>query len=278
MDNVTLCEALGEYKIHPPVQSVQVAPNSDEELDDSPGENSLPLREIPSGFFRPCNKKYNLAEIYGREESMPEMTLVAEDGRQIGAWVKCKDFIQDVYWAKQNRVSYSIYGYDYNPTIEPLPSDRNLILAMRWKGKSDKQMDKMMGNVKRTVEWVERNIPWKNRDGKTRNGIPKFLRSEFTKTQNGVFIIFGSRIWFRSIACISFFTWLIRASLMNEGETIDSIGKTPPNKKDIYYLKSGKRFVETLMEKGLDAFKPDFDNHDSVVSVHNNGFVGWSCG
>lgn len=238
-------------------------------------DEPLPLRES-DGFFRASTKQYGLAEIYGREESMPEMTLVAEDGKQIGAWVKCKDFIQDVYWAKKNRVSYSIYGYDYNPTIEPLPSDRYFLVAMRWKGKSDKQMDKMMDNVKRTTEWVERKIPWKNRDGKARVGIPKFLRTTFTKSEGGVAVIYGSRIWMESIACISFFTWLIRASLLNEGETIDSIGKTCPNKKDIYYLQSGKRFVDALMKKGIDAFQPDFDKHDSVDSVHNNGFVGWS--
>lgn len=222
-------------------------------------------------FFRASKRKFSLSEIYGSGSSMPEFTVVAEDGRQIGGWVRCKDFIQDVWWGHLNNVSYGIYGYNYNPVLDPKPSLNELLLALRWKGKTEKQLKSMLKNLRKTVDSVESKMPW---EGK--KGLPENMRSKFSEPEDGIIVVRGSKIYLRSVALLSFFTWLVRGSLLNKSGKLSEIKKTCPVKKDAYYHNSGQKFINELIKNGPNAFISDFDSYRNVSAVHNNGFVRWS--
>jgi hypothetical protein len=233
----------------------------------------LALREVDKNFFKPNPNAPHLNEIYDAGDNMPEYALLGPTGDQVGSWMKCKDYIQDAYWGQRHGIAYSIYGWDFDPTKNKV-SNRYLLLAVRWKGKSDAELSNCLKNSKKTIERLESRVK-----------IPKYRRTRFSPVIDGMFIVWGSPDWLRAIATLSFFTCILRASFLNEKGTLDI--KNAPNMKDLYYLKSGKPFIEEMKKSGLKAFKPDWDDYgekgqapkaSAVGRVHGNGFVHWSNG
>ena len=194
---------------------------------------------------------------------MPEFAILAPDGSQIVTWMKCKDYIQDTIWGSMNNKYVSIYGWRYNPNKDPKPSSRYLLLALRWVGR-DSEMETYLYNVQETVEDLE-----------SRLRIPKVDRTRFSRASGDKFVIYGSNKWKRCAATVSFFTFLIRASLTNSGGKLETIGKKTAVGKDAYYIKSGAPFIKRLLSKGFLGFKPDWHKECSE-EIHDSGFVNYS--
>ena len=126
----------------------------------------------------------------------------------------------------------------------------------------------MLDCVKSTIEDMERRV-----------GIPKKDRTRFSRVIKDYFVVYGSPHWLKATHTISFFTFLIRASFMNKGGKIETIGKTSPVKKDIYYYRNGRKYMDMLSESGIEGVEGNWDNHknhNDSFSVHNDGFVTWS--
>lgn len=225
---------------------------------------------------KPINQKTSngctLEEAYDPNESMPEFALLSIDGKQIGSWMKCKDYIQDCIWGGKFGKSYDCHGFYYNHGRDPLPNLDNLHLAVRYSDPKYKQkLSDMLENIKGTVEDLEERIK-----------IPKKERTRFSRVINDefdYFVVYGSRHWLKATHTISFFTFLLRASFLNSGKKIDTIGTTPPVKKDAYYYQSGRKYMEMLSKSGIKALDSNWkrhSKHDDPYSVHGDGFVAWS--
>lgn len=238
----------------------------------------LAYRNVEKDFFKPNTAPGHLSEIYDASNDMPEYALIGPTGKQIGLWMKCKDYIQDAYWGQRHGRAYSIYGFNFNPETDKV-SNRYLLLVVRWKGKNNDQMSEYLANAKKTIERLESKL-----------GIPKYRRTRFSRVFDGMFVVWGSPDWLRAIATVSFFACLVRAAFYNKDGSLNI--KDAPNKSDVYYLKSGKPFIDELKKNGLKAFNPDWDNDYGTKAgqapatvgsticfgVHGNGFVRWSQG
>lgn len=231
----------------------------------------LAFKLAPKDFLKETGKEGSLSEIYGGNQKMPEFAIISPSGVQIGEWMKCKDYIQDAVWATKKNVSYEIYGFKFDIATDKVSLNR-LILAVRWPGKKAVYLKECLDNVKATVEDIEKRLK-----------IPKYKRTRFARVRKGnaarsYFVVYGSPAWMHCIAAVSFFTWLIRAALTNDGGRIDTLdSKKFAVSKDAYYFKGGKKFIDMLKKGGFSAFQPDWNKED-VYKVHNNGFVTFSGG
>jgi hypothetical protein len=226
----------------------------------------LGYRGTPNTFLKENKNQAYLSEAYGKGDKMPEFTIISPDGTQIGSWMRCKDFIQDTIWGFKNNKSYSIYGWKFNPKSDAV-SKRYLFLGMRWR--ASKKLKENLENVKATIEDVEKRV-----------GIPLYQRTRFSRVLSNkgaeYFVVYGSPAWTRCIGTVSFFTWLLRASLTNSGRTLETIEKAnTPVANDKYYLRGGEKFIKKLFSHGIESFKPDW-SISSVNEAHHNGFVQYS--
>lgn len=227
----------------------------------------LKFKTLSPDFIRKPRRELHLSEAYDANQDMPEFAIMAADGQQIGAWMRCKDYIQDVVWGSKREKKYSVHGWDYDPKLDPRVSDKWLILAMRWKSKTRDELNKAIANVKATVEDLEKRL-----------GVPKFQRSRFTKAMGDYFVIYGGQKWLHSPGTVSLFTWVLRSALLNDEGTFDAMVKKKKFavSNDGYYLRQGKIFIDTLLEVGFNGMSTDWDTIEEPYSVHGGGFVGQS--
>lgn len=225
------------------------------------------FKKVPPQFLRQSDRKLQLNEIYDRNDTMPQFALLASDGRQIGTWMRCKDYIQDAIWGSLKKVAYEVHGWQFDPKVDPTPSESWLILALKWPNKAPEHMNKAIENVKSTVENLETILK-----------VPKYQRSKFSRRINDYFIVYGGLPWLRSPSTVSLFSWLLRAALTNDGRTFESLKKMKKFavNNDGYYFRQGKYFVDFLLSNGFDAIENDWMKHESAYSVHASGFVGQS--
>jgi hypothetical protein len=222
----------------------------------------------PINSFTASENESRLIEAYDSNQSMPEFVLLSAEGNQIGPWMKCKDYIQDCIWGGMFAKSYNCHGFFYTHGADPMPDLNHLHVAMRFSAENAK-LGEMLENVKKTVENLEERI-----------NIPTQERTKFSRIiGNSYFVVYGSKHWLKATHTISFFTFLLRASFKNTGGKIESIGETPPCKNDIYYLNSGKNYIEMFYKVGILNIKsnwPENGNHNDAYKIHNAGFVNWS--
>ena len=224
---------------------------------------SMSYRKVNIDFFKENPHQGGLSEEYSPNQDMPEFAVVAPNGIQIGPWMRCKDYVQDIWWGHAKKKAYNCHGFPYNPNVDPAPSKRYLLLAMRWKGK-EHQMPTMLDNIKRTVESIE-----------TKLKIQSHIKTRFSRAQGDMFVVYGSPKYLQSIKLVTFFTWILRASFKNTGGRLDTLKDTPPVKKDFYYRQNGDSFIKKLFREGIDAVEDDW-NKTSVYDCHNQGFVHYS--
>lgn len=208
--------------------------------------------------------KSTLSEAYNKTSSMPEFAIMSEDGRQIGPWMRCKDYVQDCIWGGMFKESYQVHGFKYTHGEDPAPNLKKLHLAVRFITEKHQLAD-MLENIKKTVENLEERI-----------SIPKKDRTKFSRVIDNYFIVYGSKHWLKATHSISFFTFLIRATFLNIGRKIETIGTTPPCGKDTFYFKNGRKYMEMLSEHGIKGVESNWDSHKSASACHDDGFVAWS--
>src|SRR5690606_10814188 len=156
----------------------------------------LGFKLAPKDFLKETGIAGSLSEIYGSNQKMPEFALIHPSGRQIGEWMKCKDYIQDAIWATINKRGYSIYGFTFKKDEDNINLN-HLMLAVRWPGKKAQYLAECLENVKATVEDVEKRL-----------GIPKFRRTRFARVRRGgaersYFLVYGSKFWMKCVATTS---------------------------------------------------------------------------
>lgn len=226
----------------------------------------LSYKRVAKDFIKP-GRALKLSEAYGSDTNMPQFAIMAENGQQIGSWMRCKDYIQDVVWGSKQGVAYSVHGWQYDPAVDSRISEKWLILAIKWPSKSDAQLERALENAKHTLENLEKML-----------SVPKFQRSRFSRRIGDHFIIYGGQHWLKSAGTVSLLTWLLRASLTNSHQTFESLMmmKKFAVANDGYYSKRGKFYIDHLIKVGFEGIPSDWTTFSAAYQVHGNGFVGQS--
>lgn len=221
--------------------------------------------ELPGNFIK-GGKKYELCENYSRHQDMVEFAVLKKSGIQVGDWMRCKDYIQDIIWGSKNKVSYSIYGWKFNYDKDKIDPN-NLILALRRRAATKEMLSQYLKNCSSTIWDLESIL-----------GIPTPRRTKFSKIINDYFVVYTSKFWLRCIGTVSFLTWVLRSSIENNNGTWDSHVNNKNNyhnRSDTYYLNDGAKFIEYIKENGIESLHPDWDRA-RVGNVHNNGWVSYT--
>lgn len=219
--------------------------------------------EIDKDYIKPSRQHLRLNQAYSSNESMTEFSILKADGTQIGAWMKCKDYIQDSIWGSKNGRGYSIHGWSFDPDHDKLPTTM-LPLAVRWLGED---ISKMLPRVIGTMADVEKMLGFAEHNKTRFSGVHAANGHQF-------FVIYLSHLWLRCIGTVSFVSWLIRVSMLNAGKKYSTV-KSCLRGNDEYYFSGGERFIDKLFSRGIESFKSDW-SIDDVGQVHHNGFVAYA--
>jgi len=213
-----------------------------------------------------------------------EFAFLTSDYRQIHQLVWCKDFLQDAIHGQLTNKKISIYGFSYDPSIDPplhIDSTRLMLASRR-----DRDFDRKIKNSLIFLHKIEKHL--------------KMLRTVYEKcasppkhyARSGVYIFNGSKRWMKSPPMISLYTLLIRVGLAHDPtmtwqETIEGIRKEsiqPYYSYDTSFLKNGKTGMDRIFKFGdrrlfYRDIKDNYPNDVNTGRMHNDyGIVGYSLG
>jgi hypothetical protein len=232
--------------------------------------------EIEQGFFTPSNKpESSLSQIYGHTDNrMPCLAVVSKDGQQIGPWIKCKDYIQDVVWSCRTKRDFSCHGFKRDigdPEITP----DGLTIAVRWLGKTVEELTGLQANSIATITALEAAAR-----------LPEGQETKFSQVIMGsdnhpYFIVFMAPAWTRNTPSITCFVSCMRLGLINKERTLQSLptsemeGVTMGN--DSRYVGSGKTFIDRITADGIMSVpEQKWKTFKSAYNIHGSGFANFS--
>lgn len=201
-------------------------------------------------------------------QKVPELAIIGDDMKQIGPWMKCKDYIQDVICANNTQTNFYIYGFQYSYMSGP-HAKTGINLAIRWDGKTKDEMSTYFHNVRATLLAFEKKAKVS-------------AKSKVFLLKNNQILVLGSNDWRRCIATISFFATICRLGLLNTGKTIKTFLQIKYDKsfaQDAYYIGIAQTFVNKLLNDGIESFVEEdwqFASQDYIPRCHGNGFVRWA--
>lgn len=195
-------------------------------------------------------------------------------------FIFCKDFLHDCIYALLNNKKIKPYGFNYDPTENPIELKRTYILIGN---KSDNKLGSKIGNCLDFLNQVEHKLKLRKSIVCECENPPK--RYE----KSGVYLFCGSGMWTNAPAMMSLYSLFIRVGMVhNVGDnfikTIDDIQNgviTPYQKNDSSYLKQARLGIDKILDLGYRKFffKETKKNYPAidVTTMHNNfGIVGFT--
>ena len=152
-----------------------------------------------------------------------EYAFVSEDYQQIHQLVWCKDFMQDAIYGQVNQKPVSIYGFKYDPALDPpLYMKKTRIMVANW---HDANFGLKICNCLEFLNEVESHLKMSRTTINKCSGVPVVYK------KSGVWLLEGSKRWMKSPPMMSLYTLLIRIGLVHQsGDNF---------KKTIRLIKSG---------------------------------------
>ena len=196
----------------------------------------------------------NLAEIYGNDAMV--YAVLNEKYEQICSAVRCKDFITDLFWAKNTGNDVSIYNFIYKPAKDSIEKQDRYFIAIRCQ---DKEIFTNVDNIIGLLHKFELGL-----------GFSPSLAEE---ANNGRAITFSfDKRWADKPYLMSLYTLLLRVGydyntkLDVEGYLKDyKASKVLNNNNDYSYVKSSLQLMlDTLNGK---TYKQLYKNYD-LSSCH----------
>jgi len=220
-----------------------------------------------------------------------EFAFVSKDYKQIHQLVWCKDFMQDSIFGHLNQKKISIYGFSYDPEIDPpLYMEKTRIFITNFKDANFGS--KVTENLREFLHGIEGQLKMaKTTFEKCKSPPPRYRKA-------GVYILNSSKRWMKSPPMISLYTLLLRIGMVHElGDPWHKTFKKVQKKEvDAYYSKTDNSFAEQA-KNGLDfilehgdrkVFHRDIQMNypetvsgmvTSVFTIHDNcGLLGFSRG
>jgi hypothetical protein len=154
-----------------------------------------------------------------------EYAFLSERYTQIHQLVWCKDFMQDVIFASVTGTPTSIYGFAYDPSVDP-PLYREKTRLMLNSYKDANFGSKVLDGLRDFLHQIEKQLKMQRTIfEKVANPHPRYKKS-------GVYIVNGSKRWMHSPPMISLYTMLLRVGLLHT--------KGDPFQATIASVKNGK--------------------------------------
>lgn len=184
-----------------------------------------------------------------------EFALISDEYKQIHRLVWCKDFLQDVYHGYFNDKVSKIYGFKYDPKESPhVSTDKTMMIIANWK---DKQLgDKIKNNALPLIHEVEQKL----KISKTK--VEQCANTPLRYRKSGIWLLTGSKRWFKAPPMISLYCLLIRMGLVRqEGDdlatTIQKIKDggimsyySDDKNQDMYIIKKAEKGIKRIFEHG----------------------------
>lgn len=224
-----------------------------------------------------------------------EFAFVSEDYKQIHQLVWCKDFMQDAIFAFVNKQAIEIYGFKYDPALDPpIFMDKTRMLICNWK---DQEFEtKLLKNCRDFINQFETALGFEEL-----TTFEKCLNPPPIYRKSGVFIINASKRWMIAPPMVSLYTLLLRIGVvhtlnqkfMTTLEQIQSGSLKPYNWKpdtkgkygndhtenDADFLKNGWLGMNRiLVEKDTKIFhkkiESNYPEKIRVYGIHENSGLG----
>jgi hypothetical protein len=222
-----------------------------------------------------------------------EYAFVSKDYRQIHQLVWCKDFMQDAIHGHINKSATHIYGFSYDPKLDPpISMDRTRIMITNWK---DAEFgEKVQKRVLPLLHEVEDIL------GISHTVVEKCAKIPPRYGRSGVWLLDSDKKWMKAPPLISFYTLLIRIGMMRqEGDNLEeTLRKFRDGEVTSYYSENrdqDKEQVEgaesgikkilkhglTLFNRTMNANYPKVQNAKgkwvSIYTIHDRaGIVAFS--
>lgn len=218
------------------------------------------------------------------------MALVGkkEDGTlaQATPFVLCKDYFQDAVNAQLNNKPQSVYGFSYDPSVNPPVMVDRIRLAVG--NAADTTLSEKIPNIIDLLNQAERKLKLI----RSKAFIPETSYPKY-ENKGGTFIIEGSIKWMLAPPMISLYTLLTRLGLTHTvGKDFwESLKDITENKTAVYtsgtsgsndvgYLKTAMPTIKRIFEYGYGKIfylnaKDNYPNNVSIERLHNSfGIVG----
>lgn len=228
-----------------------------------------------------------LSEIYQQTGMIFSFISSPENGSKMcHGWVKCRDFLHDAVLSQLTNSSCSIYGFTFNPDINPIIDIRRMRMIVSKDGLKVDDVDKFRTKMQSGLKLV--------------NHFEQYARVSLSKLQElnpkgsnkeSVFLFIGPRMWMTSPFLISMYSFLIRLGDKNiEFETVEDLknqfkflydkyidGKLTDN--DANYLGSNWDKMHLIIKNRTKLFPKKNGMHDifyagfRTESFHNSGGI-----
>lgn len=198
-----------------------------------------------------------------------------KDGHYVNIheFVKCRDFLGDVLHAVEEKKSVGIYGFKYNPKKMLQPYKNKTLIVCTFP--TDESRNNFIANFHRLGQF------------------DKKIRLYGVENHNNFILVEGDRVWMKSVAGISFFTFLLKCIgyKLNDLDFWTAVSNTTVEKQDwdgkkrivatteASYYNQAKATLNTFIKnikkltKGLETVH-GHPKASSVNHIHNNsGFV-----
>jgi hypothetical protein len=174
-----------------------------------------------------------------------EFAFLTENYRQIHQLVWCKDFMQDAIYGHMNQKKVSIYGFRYDPEVDPpLYMDKTRFMLANWKDANFGTH--VLENLRPFLNAIEEQLKM------ARTVFEKSIAPPSRYRKAGVYIANGSKRWMKSPPMISLYTLLLRIGMVHDpkDDPLETIRKVRMGKTSSYYGTSDRGILETS-EAGL---------------------------
>lgn len=217
------------------------------------------------------SKNYSLAEI-GHGNITSQFALFdKEKGEIITPFVKCKDFLGDVFWSNIKKLAGNIYGFKWSPGEDKGVLDKDRLFIVLRKLKSDGQFEKSTEDEMNGIITLINKFETAN----------KFTLStaELCDESINVIVEFDKK-WTEIPYLWSAFLLLLRIGFKYDKVTdvqthyINEANYLSRN--DVMYMRTAKAVIKDLEEGFIDNTQK-YENYAAIGSIHNgSGVVSWT--
>lgn len=226
------------------------------------------MEPVETKIYRPIKPfpSAKLCEIYSEGF---EYAFVSPDDEQCHPWVRCKDFLTDAIWSQIHNKPVNIFSFKFDK-INPRVSLNPVKLIVRNPKRKGDEFDLDIAQSVKFLNMIEDRI--------------KLAHSTIEKVSHGkntAWMFTCEPRWIHAPSLLSYLTLLIRVGTHYKDDGFQEAFRAFKNVKhnDASYLQSCRGMRRLILKRGLDIFKPKFeDNWPSnvdVQTVHGSwGIVG----
>jgi hypothetical protein len=173
-----------------------------------------------------------------------QYSFLSEDNKQINPFVFCKEFLLDAYWATKNMRQIFIYGYEYNPFLDPKVCLTECRILLR--NFYDPKFSKKIQNMVAFLNHFEDKLGYSKSRFETCDGAG-----------SPTFLLISDSKWMHAPPLLSLLTLLIRIGMIYNGKTdflehCDLVRKgyiTPYQIRDNDHLRRSWTAIKALLNK-----------------------------